>query len=162
MRWMLPALLVACEQPPPNAPPAAPTTQAALTFQPAVIAPTSVAPPETAVTARVERTPEPPKKVNDIWVFETPDQLLDTYLAGDDLGRLRVSGPVAAVIEVGGVAGTRLLLGGAGRRFVELRFRDGGAEALRKRVGQGSLVAVECTADARIGQNAQLVDCVLQ
>lgn len=160
-QWIgLTTLLVACEQPPPSAPrPAAPPTQAAVTYQTTPVA--DAAAPPTAVV-RVERTPAPPKKVNDVWVFETPGQLLDAYGDGQALGRLRVSGPVGGVIELGGAAGTRLLLGPAGRRFVEVRFRDVGAEAVRKRVGQGSLVSVECTAAGRVGKNAQLTDCVLQ
>lgn len=159
-RLLIGLTLVACEQPPPpSAPrPVAPPTQAVI-YQTTPVA-DAAAPPTAAV--RVERTPAPPKKVNDVWVFETPGQLLDAYGDGQELGRLRVSGPVGGVIELGGTAGTRLLLGPAGRRFAEVRFRDAGAEATRKRVGQGSLVSVECTAAGRVGKNAQLTDCVLQ
>lgn len=151
--------LTACEQPPPAAAPTSAPPPAAYTLT--TYPPPAPEAPATAAV-RVERTPDPPKQVDGVWVYETPGQLLDAYLGGENVGRVRVSGRVGGVIQLGGSAGTRYLVGPDARRFLEVRMRDGGAEASQLRIAQGSLMTVECTATDRIGKNALLTDCVLK
>ena len=167
-RWLLLVGLVGCEQPRPADSGVVPAPYTPVVppapYAPAVVTPIAPVPAVAADTgaARVERAVQPPKKVNDVWVFEEPGVLLDAYLAKEELGRVRVSGGVGGVIELGGRAGTRLLMGPASRRYLELHFRDQGAEVARKRVSRGSLVTVECTLGEGVGKNARLDDCVLQ
>ncbi|MEZ4468721.1 MAG: hypothetical protein R3F43_30875 [bacterium] len=73
-----------------------------------------------------------------------------------------MSGTVSAVVDLGEQGGIRLMLGPDNRRFVELRFTDGGAEVARKRLARGSLVTADCTPQSRVGQNALLVGCTLR
>lgn len=160
--WRLAVVLAltACEQPPPQQQPPPRQQPVVLPPAPASVAQETAAP--AAPATRPERAPAPPRQEGDVWIYESIGPFLDAYLGGTDLGPVRVSGQVSAVVDLGEAGGTRLMLGPDARRFVELRFQDGGAEVLRKRLARGSLVTAQCTPQSRVGQNALLVGCALR